>query len=156
DQRSGRARDRVATTWGVEMRALRFLTAAALLAMLSLAAPFTRAATAIPTHVFSPYFEMWTGDSISGIASQSGAKYMTLAFLETTSKTSSTLAWNGSRTQTVATTPTPFITDIQSLRASGGDVIPSLGGWSADQGGTEIGDSCANVNSIASAYEQLV
>jgi hypothetical protein len=38
----------------------------------------------------------------------------------------------------------------------GGDVIPSLGGWSADQGGTEIGDSCKSVPSIVAAYEQLV
>jgi len=139
------------------MRALRFLTATALLSMLAIVAPTgVVAATPIPTHVYSPYFEMWTGDSISGIASQSGAKYLTLAFLETTSKTSCTLAWNGSRTQTVATTPTPFLSDIQALRAAGGDVIPSLGGWSADQGGTEIGDSCASVTSIATAYEQLV
>ena len=35
-------------------------------------------------------------------------------------------------------------------------MIPSFGGWSADQGGTEIGDSCKNVNSIAAAYEQVV
>ena len=35
-------------------------------------------------------------------------------------------------------------------------MIPSFGGWSADQGGTEIGDSCKNVASIAAAYEQLV
>jgi hypothetical protein len=38
----------------------------------------------------------------------------------------------------------------------GGDVIPSFGGWSADQGGTEIGDSCKNVSSIAAAYEALI
>ena len=46
-----------------------------------------------------------------------------------------------------------YLSDIASLRALGGDVIPSFGGWSADQGGTEIGDSCANVNTIAAAYE---
>jgi hypothetical protein len=138
------------------MRALRFLTAAALLAMLSLAAPFARAATAMPTHVFSPYFETWTTDSITTIAQQSGARYFTLAFLETLSKTSCTLAWNGDKARSVTTSPTPYGSDIASLRAIGGDVIPSFGGWSADQGGTEIGDSCANVNSIAAAYEQVV
>src|SRR4029077_8935843 len=49
-----------------------------------------------------------------------------------------------------------YLTDIANLRAAGGDIIPSLGGWSADPGGTEIGDSCADVNAIATAYEQLV
>ena len=43
------------------------------------------AATALPNHVYSPYFETWTSDSIATIASQSGAKYLTLAFLETLS-----------------------------------------------------------------------
>ena len=35
-------------------------------------------------------------------------------------------------------------------------MIPSFGGWSADQGGTEIGDSCKTVASIAAAYEEVV
>ena len=35
-------------------------------------------------------------------------------------------------------------------------MIPSFGGWSADQGGTEIGDSCKDPAAIAAAYEQVV
>jgi hypothetical protein len=112
------------------------------------------AATALPAHVYSPYFETWTADSIATVASQSGARYLTLAFLETLSKTSCTLAWNGVSSQTV--TSGRYLGDIASLRATGGDVIPSFGGWSADQGGTEIGDSCKDVTSIAAAYEQVV
>jgi hypothetical protein len=87
-------------------------------------------------------------------ARQSGARYLTLAFLETLNKHSCTLAWNGSQSQTV--TAGRYLSDIASLRALGGDVVPSLGGWSADQGGTEIGDSCADANAIATAYESLV
>jgi hypothetical protein len=111
------------------------------LTMLStgLAAGVASAATPMPAHVYAPYFETWTTDTIAGIAQQSGARYFTLAFLETTSKSSCTLGWNGSKTQTVAAGT--FLTDIQAVRAMGGDVIPSFGGWSADQGGTEIGDS---------------
>jgi len=108
----------------------------------------------LPTHVWAPYFETWTTDSITDVATRSGARFFTLAFLETTGKSSCTLAWDGSKTQTVAAGR--YLTDIASLRSLGGDVIPSFGGWSADQGGTEIGDSCKNVDSIASAYEQLV
>jgi len=112
------------------------------------------AATALPAHVYSPYFETWTTDSIATVANQSGAKHLTLAFLETLSKTSCTLAWNGVSSQSV--TSGRYLSDIASLRATGGDVIPSFGGWSADQGGTEIGDSCKDVNAIAAAYEQVV
>jgi hypothetical protein len=38
----------------------------------------------------------------------------------------------------------------------GGDVIPSFGGFSADQGGTEIADSCTNVSQIAADYESVI
>src|SRR5262245_13418586 len=113
-----------------------------------------RAATPIPAHVYAPYFETWTSDGIKATSDAASVRYFTLAFLETTSKRSCTLAWNGSKTQTVA--DGRYLGDIADLRTAGGDVVPSLGGWSADQGGTEIGDSCADVSSIAAAYEELV
>lgn len=112
------------------------------------------AGAALPAHVYAPYFETWTTDSIATTAQQSGARYFTLAFLETLSKSSCTLAWNGSRSQTLASGR--YLSDIASLRALGGDVIPSFGGWSADQGGTEIGDSCKDVNAVANAYEDVI
>jgi hypothetical protein len=138
------------------MRALRFLSGVALLATLVIGAPTVSAATAMPAHVFSPYFETWTTDSMTTLAQQSGARYFTMAFLETTSKTSCTLVWNGDKARGLTANPVPYASDIASLRALGGNVVPSFGGWSADQGGTEIGDSCANVNTIAQAYEQVV
>jgi len=119
-----------------------------------LAAGIATAATPMPAHVYAPYFETWTTDTIAGIAQQSGARYFTLAFLETTGKSSCTLGWNGSRTQTIPSGR--YLTDIATLRGMGGDVIPSFGGWSADQGGTEIGDSCKDPALIAAAYEHVV
>ncbi len=126
-----------------------------LLIALTLSGPSSAsAATPLPNHVFAPYFETWTSDGITSTANASGDKYFTLAFLETLNKTSCTLAWNGSRNQTVA--DGRYLSDIASLRAAGGDVVPSLGGWSADQGGTEIADSCKDVSSIAAAYEDVI
>jgi chitinase len=107
-----------------------------------------------PAHVYTPYFETWTTDSLAATAQASGARYFTLAFLETLSKSSCTLAWNGSKTDPV--TNNRYASDIATLRALGGDVIPSFGGWSADQGGTEIADSCKDVNTIAAAYEDVI
>jgi hypothetical protein len=134
------------------------LTTATVAAALALggAVGMAAAATPIPTHVYAPYFETWTADTIDGTATDSGARYFTLAFLETTGKTSCTLAWNGSRSDTLNGTSSRYYADIQALRSHGGDVIPSFGGWSADQGGTEIGDSCSNVDTIAAAYEAVV
>jgi hypothetical protein len=122
--------------------------------LLLVGTPAATAATPLPSHVYAPYFETWTPDSLTTTAQQSGAAYFTLAFLETLSKTSCTLAWNGSRSQTLPTER--YLSDISSLRELGGDVIPSFGGWSADQGGTEIGDSCKDVNAIAAAYESVI
>jgi hypothetical protein len=121
--------------------------------LLSVVAP-ALAAAPLPAHVFAPYFETWTTDSITAVAQASGVNHFTLAFLETTGKTSCTLGWNGSKTETIASGR--YLSEIASLRTGGGDVIPSFGGWSADQGGTEIGDSCKDVNAIAAAYESVV
>jgi hypothetical protein len=138
-------------------RLARLAAAPAALALVSGLAPglATAAPTAIPAHVYSPYFEAWTADTLDGISTASGAHYLTIAFLETTSKTSCTLAWNGAKADDVSTTQ-KYLTDIAALRSHGGDVIPSSGGWSADQGGTEIGDSCKSVPSIVAAYQQLI
>ena len=114
------------------------------------------APASFPSHVYAPYFETWTTDSLTATAQQSGAKYFTLAFLETLSKTSCTLAWNGNRNDPVSNERYLSDGDVASLRALGGDVIPSFGGWSADQAGTEIADSCKNVNTIAAAYEDVI
>jgi hypothetical protein len=108
----------------------------------------------LPAHVYAPYFERWTEDSITETAQQSGTTHFTLAFLETLKKGSCMLAWNGDKAQKVA--DGAYLEDITSLREMGGDVIPSFGGWSADQGGTEIADSCTDVNAIAAAYESVV
>src|SRR5438270_10680993 len=131
----------------------RFL-AAAPAAVLALAGSAAGAPTPLPAHAYAPYFETWSADTITDVAQASGARYFTLAFLETLGKSSCTLAWNGSRTDPVSAGR--YLGDIASLRALGGDVIPSFGGWSADQGGTEIADSCSDVNAIAAAYEQVI
>jgi len=139
------------------MRKPRVLVGLGLVATLAVGAtPSALAATPIPAHVYSPYFESWTTDTLDGIATQSGAKYLTIAFLQTLSKTSCTLAWNGDKARAITVSPTPYAADIAALRSHGGDVIPSFGGWSADQGGTEIGDSCGTPAAIAAAYEQVI
>ena len=135
------------------MKRLGLLTALAL----GLSAAGTQAAPAsFPAHVYAPYFETWTADSLAAAAQQSGANHFTLAFLETLSKTSCMLAWNGNRNDPVSNGRYLSDGDITSLRAMGGDVIPSFGGWSADQGGTEIADSCKDVKTIAAAYEDVI
>jgi hypothetical protein len=119
------------------------------------AAPALAAGTPLPAHVYAPYYETYLAPNTASLAATSqasGAKYFTLAFLQSTGKHSCSLAWNGSSAQPL----NYYAADIAALRAAGGDVIPSFGGFSADQGGTEIADSCTNVNSIAADYESVI
>jgi Glycosyl hydrolases family 18 len=109
----------------------------------------------LPQRLYAPYFETWTKSSIPAVAGKSGARYFTLAFLQTPEKGSCTVAWNGSRHQVVRPGGR-YVHGIARLRSMGGNVIPSFGGFSADQAGTEIADSCASVGKIAKAYENVV
>ncbi|MEU4931462.1 carbohydrate binding domain-containing protein [Streptomyces yokosukanensis] len=112
------------------------------------------AATPLPAHVFAPYFEAYNGDSPAALAQASGAKYLTMAFLQADKKGSCTPYWNGDTSTPVASSV--FGADFTTIRSRGGDVIPSLGGYAADNGGTEIADSCTDVDSVAAAYEKII
>ncbi|MFC1420038.1 carbohydrate binding domain-containing protein [Streptacidiphilus cavernicola] len=128
--------------------------AAAAGALVGTAGAAHAAATPLPAHVSAPYFEAYNGDSLSGLASASGNKYLSMAFIQTASKGSCTPLWNGDTSLPIASAN--FGSDISSIQAGGGDVIPSFGGYTADDTGTEIADSCTNVNSIAAAYESVI
>jgi hypothetical protein len=107
--------------------------------------------------VYAPYFETWTRDSIPVIASRSGVKVFTLAFIQAAGKKGAaacTVTWDGVRKQPISAGR--YVAQIARLRRHGGDVIPSFGGFSADQGGTEIADSCHSVTKVARAYEQVI
>ncbi len=120
------------------------------------------AATASPQGIghqrgfrYAPYFETWTTNTLPGVARASGARDLTLAFLQTPKKGSCSVAWNGIAKDTVRPGGR-YTAQIKTLRAMSGHAIPSFGGYSADQGGTEIADSCASVPRIAQAYESVV
>lgn len=109
----------------------------------------------LPAHVFAPYTELYAGDMVHEVVSASGARHMTLAFLETNGTESCDLGWNGA-TGFSDILSTQLIVDVAALRRAGGDVIPSFGGYSADNTGREIGDSCADPAAIADGYASIV
>ncbi|MDH6118286.1 hypothetical protein ABH930_001286 [Kitasatospora sp. GAS204A] len=135
------------------------LTAAATLAasagLLVGATTAAHAATApLPAHVFAPYFEAYSSDDPAALASQSGNKYLSMAFLQAPSAGSCTADWNGATSTPISSST--YGSQISSLQANGGDVVPSFGGYAADHGGTEIADSCTDVNQIAAQYENVI
>jgi hypothetical protein len=115
-------------------------------------------ARVLPPHVYAPYFETYdtTDGGLAQLSAESGAKYLSLAFLQTSTPGSCTADWNGDTSTPIsATAAGSFGADIARIQAAGGDVIPSFGGYSADTTNTELADSCTSVSAIAQVYEQL-
>jgi hypothetical protein len=107
--------------------------------------------TPLPAHVFAPYYLNPT-DTLAATSLASGAKYITLAFLQTAKPGSCTVDWNGDPKQPVGT----YAKGIAAVQAEGGNVVPSFGGASADSAQEELADSCTSVPAIAAQYEKVV
>jgi hypothetical protein len=115
-------------------------------------------ARVLPPHVYAPYFETYdtTNGGLAQLSAESGAKYLSLAFLQTNEPGSCTAYWNGDTSTPIsASAAGSFGADIARIQAAGGNVIPSFGGYSADTTNTELADSCTSVSAIAQVYEQL-
>jgi hypothetical protein len=109
----------------------------------------------LPYQVFAPYYEMYdTSTDLAALSQQSGARYLSLAFLQTAASGSCTAYWDGDTTEPIA--PSSYGADIADIQAHGGNVIPSFGGYSADTTNTDIADSCTSVPDIAKVYESLI
>jgi hypothetical protein len=104
----------------------------------------------IPDHVFSPYFQAYLPDDPATLAAESGARYLNIAFLETDKPGSCDAYVNG------VPGNTQYLDSVAKIKAMGGAVIPAFGGAYAGETGTEIADSCTDVNAVAAAYEKAV
>ena len=111
---------------------------------------------ALPRDVFAPYVETYdtTDGGPAALSQESGARYESLAFLQTATAGSCTAYWNGDTSTPISSSS--FGSDISAIQAAGGNVIPSFGGYAADTTGTEIADSCASVAGIAKVFEQVI
>jgi hypothetical protein len=110
----------------------------------------------LPYRVFAPYFETYdlSAGSLATQSRESGARFLSLAFLQTATAGSCTADWDGDSTQPIGYAS--FGSDIAEIQARGGNVIPSFGGYTADTTNTEIADSCTSVPAIAAVYESLI
>jgi uncharacterized Fe-S cluster protein YjdI len=106
----------------------------------------------LPPHVFAPYY-LNTADTLAATSKASGAKYLTLAFLQTAKPGSCTVDWNGDSSMPVGKA---YAAGIAAVQAAGGNVVPSFGGASADSADEEIADSCHSVPAIAGQYEKVI
>jgi chitinase len=123
----------------------------AVLAALALAAGAlpSQALAAQPVELAAPYEYLGWGDPQppAEAMAASGVQDVTLAFILAT-RHGCTPAWDGRR---------PLLggvdqAAIESVRAAGGDVDVSFGGWS----GRKLGSACKSARALAAAYQQVI
>jgi chitinase len=112
------------------------------------ALPTVASATTQPVEMAAPYEYLGWGNPQppTQVMAATGVQDLTLAFV--LSKGVCNPEWDGSR---------PLLggvdqTTIQAIRAAGGDVAVSFGGWS----GKKLGTSCKTVAALAGAYQKVV
>lgn len=102
-----------------------------------------------PTRVFAPYTDVLLFPPFPLAATATGAnvKFYTLAFV-TNGAGACQASWGG----VVAMSENYLLSDINQLRALGGNVIVSFGGAN----GTELANSCQTVESLAAQYRSVI
>ncbi|MEU9173431.1 carbohydrate binding domain-containing protein [Streptomyces sp. NPDC048420] len=96
----------------------------------------------------APYLYLGWGDppSATSVMSATGIKWFTMAFV--LSSGGCNPAWDGSRALTGGSDQAV----INSIRSAGGDIVPSIGGWS----GNKLGPNCSTPEALAGAYQKVI
>jgi hypothetical protein len=96
----------------------------------------------------APYLYLGWGDppSATSVMSATGIKWFTMAFI--LSSGGCNPAWDGSRPLTGGNDQAV----INSIRSAGGDIVPSIGGWS----GNKLGPNCSTPEALAGAYQKVI
>jgi hypothetical protein len=108
------------------------------------------AASSFPGEYFAPYQDATVGASLQSVTQASGQKYYTLAFI---TGNGCTADWAGTIPLNQTGTYLPHLSsDIQYIRAQGGDVVISFGG----QAGQELAQTCNSVSSLQAQYQAVI
>ncbi|WP_245667882.1 chitinase [Actinomadura macra] len=96
----------------------------------------------------APYLYMGWGNppDPTTVMTASGVKWFTMAFI--LSSGGCNPGWDGQRPLTGGVDEKT----IAKIRAAGGDVLPSIGGWS----GNKLGPNCTSAEALAGAYQKVI
>ncbi|WP_405713837.1 carbohydrate binding domain-containing protein [Streptomyces xanthophaeus] len=96
----------------------------------------------------APYLYMGWGNppSATTVMNATGVKWFTMAFI--LSSGGCNPSWDGQRPLTGGVDQST----ISAIRAAGGDVVPSIGGWQ----GNKLGPNCSTPEALAGAYQQVI
>ncbi|MFF7982912.1 alpha-galactosidase [Streptomyces sp. NPDC007901] len=107
-----------------------------------------KSAAASPGFAVAPYEYLGWGSpqNPTSVMSATGVKWFTLAFV--LSDGTCNPKWDGSRPLTGGDDQAK----INAIRAAGGDVVVSVGGWS----GNKLGEKCSSAAALAGAYQKVI
>ncbi len=96
----------------------------------------------------APYLYLGWGNppAPATVMNATGIKTFTMAFI--LSSGGCNPAWDGQRPLTGGIDQST----INAIRAAGGDIVPSIGGWS----GNKLGPNCATPEALAGAYQKVI
>ncbi|WP_406864305.1 carbohydrate binding domain-containing protein [Streptomyces sp. HUAS MG47] len=96
----------------------------------------------------APYLYLGWGNppSPATVMNATGIKTFTMAFI--LSSGGCNPAWDGQRPLTGGVDQST----INAVRAAGGDIVPSIGGWS----GNKLGPNCSTAEALAGAYQKVI
>ncbi|MFI8103187.1 carbohydrate binding domain-containing protein [Streptomyces sp. NPDC086023] len=96
----------------------------------------------------APYLYLGWGNppSATTVMNATGVKWFTMAFI--LSSGGCNPAWDGQRPLTGGVDQST----IAAIRAAGGDIVPSVGGWQ----GNKLGPNCATPEALAGAYQKVI
>ncbi|MFI5764208.1 carbohydrate binding domain-containing protein [Streptomyces sp. NPDC051563] len=96
----------------------------------------------------APYLYLGWGNppSPTTVMNATGTKWFTMAFI--LSSGGCNASWDGQRPLTGGVDQST----IASIRAAGGDIVPSIGGWQ----GNKLGPNCSSAEALAGAYQQVI
>jgi len=96
----------------------------------------------------APYLYLGWGNppAPATVMSATGIKTFTMAFI--LSSGGCNPAWDGQRPLTGGVDQST----ISAIRAAGGDIVPSVGGWS----GNKLGPNCSTPEALAGAYQKVI
>jgi len=116
----------------------------------------TQVTSSWPAHVFAPYVDMagWPTPDLVSIAQNSGARYLTLAFVVAESSGTKQPAWGGYSEYAVnsGSFDLNLRSQINSLRALGGDVMVSFGGAA----NSELAQVITDTTALQAAYQKVI
>ncbi|MGW2593610.1 carbohydrate binding domain-containing protein [Streptomyces sp. NPDC001515] len=96
----------------------------------------------------APYLYLGWGNppSPTEVMQATGIKWYTMAFI--LAQNGCNPAWDSQRPLTGGSDEAA----IKAIRAAGGDIVPSIGGWS----GNKLGPNCSTTEALAGAYQKVI